>query len=437
MPKTILLADDSVTIQKVVGITFAGEDIELVTVDNGDDALARARGVRPDLILADVTMPGLNGYELCRAIQRDPELSGTPVLLLTGTFETFDGRRAREAGASGHITKPFEAQALVAQVNSLLGRQPRGSKRAPAKPSGKAPADKAAEAMEDLKLGDQAEAQDPLLGMSAAEISLEDLGRNPPVPAQDKSLTRDSPGAGPSRGSGYPREPAGLDFDLGALDAVEDFGPLTPGAGDGGDPFAKTTLFQPQPKRPAGPALGGNQPQEADELSPPEMPWVEPSEADPLEEPGFDLPEADPLFELPSPRPPARAEAPVEIRGWGPDPLEETPFRGAKGAAPQTSGSKVGGRKDLQGGPSAAQPTSPARARRSEPPPEPSDLMSADLAREALEKVAWEAFGTLSEQVVREIVRKVEAIAWEAIPAVAERLVRAEIARLKEEEPAE
>jgi CheY-like chemotaxis protein len=433
MPKTILLADDSVTIQKVVGITFAGEDIELVTVDNGDDALARARGVRPDLILADVTMPGLNGYELCRAIQRDPELSGTPVLLLTGTFETFDGRRAREAGASGHITKPFEAQALVAQVNSLLGRQPRGSKRAPAKPPGKATADKAVEPGADLKMGDQAGAQDPLLGMSAAEISLEDLGWNQPIPAPDKSLARESP----SRSTAYPREPAGLDFDLGALDAVEDLEASPPAAGDGGDPFAKTTLFQPQPKRPAGPALGGSQPPEEDELSPPDVPWVEPSEADPLEEPGFDLPEADPLFEQPSPRSPARVEAPVEIRGRGPDPLEETPSRSAKGAVPQASGSKTGGRKDLQGGFAAAQPTSPARARRSESPPEGPPLMSADLAREALEKVAWEAFGTLSEQVVREIVRKVEAIAWEAIPAVAERLVRAEIARLKEEEPAE
>ena len=65
MPKTVLLADDSVTIQKVVGITFANEDIDLVTVDNGDEALARSREIRPDLIMADIGMPGLTGYELC------------------------------------------------------------------------------------------------------------------------------------------------------------------------------------------------------------------------------------------------------------------------------------------------------------------------------------------------------------------------------------
>jgi len=120
MPKTLLLADDSVTIQKVVGISFANEDVKLVTVDNGDDALARARELRPDIVLADVVMPGMNGYEVCEAIKKDPELGSIPVLLLTGTFEAFDEERAARAGADGHITKPFEAQSLVDQVHARL-----------------------------------------------------------------------------------------------------------------------------------------------------------------------------------------------------------------------------------------------------------------------------------------------------------------------------
>ncbi len=121
MSKTLLLADDSVTIQKVVGITFASEDIDLVTVDNGDDALTRAREIHPDLVLADVSMPGLDGYELCHAIKTDATLSGTPVVLLTGTFEVQDDSRAAQVGADAQIAKPFEAQALVDLVRGLIG----------------------------------------------------------------------------------------------------------------------------------------------------------------------------------------------------------------------------------------------------------------------------------------------------------------------------
>jgi len=124
MAKTLLLADDSVTIQKVVNISFASEDVTLVTVDNGDDAVERAKETRPDLILADVVMPGMNGYEVCEAIKADPDLAHIPVLLLTGTFEAFDEERASRAGAAGHVAKPFEAQTLVNQVNRMLAEAP-------------------------------------------------------------------------------------------------------------------------------------------------------------------------------------------------------------------------------------------------------------------------------------------------------------------------
>jgi len=134
MGKTLLLADDSVTIQKVVGISFASEDISLVTVDNGDDAIARARALRPDVILADVVMPGKSGYEVCEAINADPALRHIPVLLLTGTFEAFDAERASRAGAAGHISKPFEAQALVERVKRLLANAPAPAPAAPARP---------------------------------------------------------------------------------------------------------------------------------------------------------------------------------------------------------------------------------------------------------------------------------------------------------------
>ena len=120
MSKTLLLADDSVVIQKLVGLSFANEDVEIFSTDNGDDAVTKARELRPDVVLADVVMPGKSGYEVCEAIKKDPSLAHIPVLLLTGTFEAFDEARAQAVGATGHITKPFEAQALVERVKTVM-----------------------------------------------------------------------------------------------------------------------------------------------------------------------------------------------------------------------------------------------------------------------------------------------------------------------------
>jgi CheY-like chemotaxis protein len=132
MSRTLLLADDSVVIQKLVGLSFANEDVEIITVDNGDDAITRAAETKPDLVLADVVMPGKSGYEVCSAVRQNPELANTPVLLLTGTFEAFDEGRANEVGANGFITKPFEANALVERVNELLAQVAAPAAAAPA-----------------------------------------------------------------------------------------------------------------------------------------------------------------------------------------------------------------------------------------------------------------------------------------------------------------
>jgi len=120
MPKTMLLADDSITIQKVIQITFASTDIQIISVDNGDAALQKISQVQPHIVLADVVMPGKNGYEVCQAIKSNPATKNIPVLLLAGTFEPFDAERAKVVGADDHIVKPFESQALVEKVKRLL-----------------------------------------------------------------------------------------------------------------------------------------------------------------------------------------------------------------------------------------------------------------------------------------------------------------------------
>lgn len=120
MSNKLLLADDSITIQKVVGIIFANEDYELTVVDNGDTALEKAKQIVPDIILVDALMPGKNGYEVCAGVRRDPRLNTIPLLLMTGAFEPFDEEKARQSGADDFISKPFESQQLIDRVKKLI-----------------------------------------------------------------------------------------------------------------------------------------------------------------------------------------------------------------------------------------------------------------------------------------------------------------------------
>ena len=100
MSARILVADDSVTIQKVVELTFSKEDFTLIQARSGEEALRKAKEVRPDLILLDLVMPDKNGYDVCIALRADPMLRAVPIILIAGTFESFDAadgghRRAR------------------------------------------------------------------------------------------------------------------------------------------------------------------------------------------------------------------------------------------------------------------------------------------------------------------------------------------------------
>ncbi len=120
MRRTILLADDSVTIRKIVELTFNETDIRVESVGSGREALERLRDLHPDLVLADVVMPGPSGYEVCREIKASDR--PVPVLLLAGTFEPFDAAQARACGSDGHVTKPFDSRQLVERVEALLAK---------------------------------------------------------------------------------------------------------------------------------------------------------------------------------------------------------------------------------------------------------------------------------------------------------------------------
>ena len=119
MAKIILLADDSVTIQKAVQMTFARGNYEVVAVGNGEDCIRQARRLKPQIIIADVNMPEVNGYEVCRTVKNDEDLRKIPVVLLAGTFESFDKEEAKQVGAEAHLTKPFESEAIINLVNEI------------------------------------------------------------------------------------------------------------------------------------------------------------------------------------------------------------------------------------------------------------------------------------------------------------------------------
>jgi CheY-like chemotaxis protein len=120
MGARILVADDSVTIQKVVELTFSKEDFVLTQARSGGEAIRKAKEIRPDLVLLDLVMPDMNGYDVCAALRADPALQSVPVILLVGTFESFDQQRGMQAGANDFVTKPFESQVLIGKVKQLL-----------------------------------------------------------------------------------------------------------------------------------------------------------------------------------------------------------------------------------------------------------------------------------------------------------------------------
>src|SRR5437867_2191085 len=120
--RKLLLADDSLAVQKVIDLTFTDEGMQVTAVSDGRLALEQLEQVAPDVVLADVFMPGVGGYEVCEFIKQSERFRKVPVMLLVGSFEPFDEAEARRAGADDVVTKPFQSiRELISRVGSLLG----------------------------------------------------------------------------------------------------------------------------------------------------------------------------------------------------------------------------------------------------------------------------------------------------------------------------
>lgn len=120
MGRKLLLADDSITIQKVVELVLSEEDFQIKAVNNGQDALIHIESYKPDIVLADIEMPHVNGYQLCEKIKKNSSTSHIPVILLAGAFEPLDEELAKNVGSDDYIIKPFESHELISKVNAAL-----------------------------------------------------------------------------------------------------------------------------------------------------------------------------------------------------------------------------------------------------------------------------------------------------------------------------
>jgi len=118
----VLVADDDADIRDLVVFKVEQLGVEVLAVGDGQAALDAVRERRPDLAVLDVSMPGLSGIDVCRMIRADPEIAGTPVIMLTARVQEQDVEFGFTAGADDYVTKPFSPRELVSRIQALLSR---------------------------------------------------------------------------------------------------------------------------------------------------------------------------------------------------------------------------------------------------------------------------------------------------------------------------
>jgi len=123
MPKLILVIDDGAEQRRFLERTLSAAGYRVVTAPDGEAGTATARSLLPDLVVLDVMMPGMNGYQVCRALKADPATADRPILVLTAKDEPADHFWAREVGADDFLTKPVDLTDLIRRIEALTERQ--------------------------------------------------------------------------------------------------------------------------------------------------------------------------------------------------------------------------------------------------------------------------------------------------------------------------
>jgi len=118
--KKILIADDHPELVELLRVTLERKDYEIVYASDGKETLKKARVEKPDLVLLDIVMPKMDGFEVCRQLRKDPQTKEIPIVMLTAKGQKVDKERGREVGANEYITKPFSPSALLVKIKEIL-----------------------------------------------------------------------------------------------------------------------------------------------------------------------------------------------------------------------------------------------------------------------------------------------------------------------------
>jgi len=127
--KKILIIDDDAFIRRPLEFILREEGFAPVTAVDGEDGLAKLEGEKPDLIVLDLMMPGLDGFEVCRRVRTDPRFSSIPVILLTAKGQESDSERGLAAGATEFMSKPYSPSELLRRVREILSEGEPGRAR--------------------------------------------------------------------------------------------------------------------------------------------------------------------------------------------------------------------------------------------------------------------------------------------------------------------
>jgi DNA-binding response OmpR family regulator len=126
--KSILVIEDTKSVRQILAAMLLEEGYEVITAIDGRDGLEMARREKPDLIILDVMLPEMNGYEVCCHLKFDEDYERIPIILLTARRKEADRQKALQACADVYLTKPFERETLMQEVHRLLDRQPAAQK---------------------------------------------------------------------------------------------------------------------------------------------------------------------------------------------------------------------------------------------------------------------------------------------------------------------